>query len=68
MRSTPAYYFCKWIGPSALFAKMVLFWAARNATKNGAVLGRPGIRFAAPKIITKEAKISRKLEEEKKKA
>jgi hypothetical protein len=38
------------------FPKMKLFWAARNATKNGPVLGRPGIRFAAPKIITKEAK------------
>jgi hypothetical protein len=30
---------------------MALFWAARNATKNGTVLGRPGIRFAAPKTI-----------------
>jgi hypothetical protein len=34
--------------------------AARNATKNGTVLGRPGIRFEAPNIITKGAKISRK--------
>jgi hypothetical protein len=40
---------------------MALFRAAQNATKNGTVLGRPGIRFAAPNIITKGAKISRKL-------
>jgi hypothetical protein len=33
--------------------KMVLFW------------GRPGIRFAAQKIITKGAKISRKLAQKK---
>jgi hypothetical protein len=38
---------------------MTLLWAAQNATKNGTVLGRPGIRFAAPKIITKGVKISR---------
>jgi hypothetical protein len=37
---------------------MALFWAARNATKNGTALGRPGIRFAAPKIIMKGVKIS----------
>jgi hypothetical protein len=53
------------IDPGVLFtkkiSKMELFWAARNATKNGTVLGRPGVSFIAPKFITKGAKISRKL-------
>jgi hypothetical protein len=55
------------LDPSAFFAfffrEMTLFWAARNATKNGTDLGRPSIRFATPKIITKRAKISRKFRE-----
>jgi hypothetical protein len=40
--------------------KKAFFWAAKNTTKNGTVLGRPGIRFSTLKIITKGAKISRK--------
>jgi hypothetical protein len=44
----------------AVFEEMALFWAARNATKNGTFLGRPGSRFAALKIITKGASTSRR--------
>jgi hypothetical protein len=42
-------------------AKNGTLGAARNATKNDTVRGKPGIRFKAPKIIIKGAKISRKL-------
>jgi hypothetical protein len=45
------------------FAKKGAFWAAQKATKIGPVSGRPGIRFAVPKIITKGARIFRKFRE-----
>jgi hypothetical protein len=41
--------------PFAIFMRKWNFWAVRNATKNGTNLGRPGIRFAAPKNISKGA-------------
>jgi hypothetical protein len=54
------------IGPSVFFAiffakKWHFFGQREVQRKNGTILGRPGIRFAAQKIITKGANISRKL-------
>jgi hypothetical protein len=41
----------------------VFSWVAKIAMKNDSVLRKAGICFAAPKIITKGAKILRKLAE-----
>jgi hypothetical protein len=55
-----------WPGPSAhfaiIFAGNCFFLTAQYATKYRTCLGRSGIRFSAPKIITKEQKFRENLQ------